>query len=506
MRRLGGRRASGALLVLALLGFDSAQAQSPGAAPGTPTVAPPVAPTTGPSSAATAPGAPRLPTPQPPDHGAEPTGGVQGLGAAVAPAPGAAGAATASTPAAPAAAPAPAPATAGANPHAGIGSDVPRDASAPAGDVPVGAVEALILDASGNPLARTPVRLGILFQRISEGETRSERSGVSDAQGRVRFEGLKVGSEHSYRITVKQAPAEYGSAPFTLGEEAGHRVRLHVFPVTSDVTAAPVGMRGFVYIEPRDDVFQFEVLFRIFNVGAVTWVPKDVVMKLPAGFKAFSSPAGMTDVAFENVEGEGARLKGTFFPGQHDVNLRFQVSKEGDPSAAFAIGMLPRVAEMRVIVEASSQMGLNVEGFEEPQVASNQKGKRVLVTRRLFERGGQGESQFVVNVSGMPVPGPGRWIAVMIAGALVFTGFGAASGRVRLDSASGSRVNHDLLTARELLLQEIVKVEQARRDGALGPRAYADARRTLLESLARLGRDALQPDARVSKAKRKVAA
>ncbi|HYO96557.1 MAG TPA: hypothetical protein VER33_18720 [Polyangiaceae bacterium] len=490
------RRLRCALLMLAALGIGSARAQSPGAAPGTPPVASPVAPATAVGSAAVAPGAPRLPTPQAPDHGAEPSGGAQGAGTGTSAMP--------ATP--PPSAAAPAPAAPSSNPHAGLGSEVPRDESAPAQDVPVGAVEALILDANGNPLASTPVRLGILFQRISEGETRSERSAVSDAQGRVRFDALKVGSEHSYRITVKQAPAEYGSAPFTLGAEAGHRVRLHVFPVTTEVTAAPVGMRGFIYIEPRDDVFQFEVLFRIFNVGAVTWVPKDVIMKLPSGFKAFSSPAGMTDVGFEHVEGQGARLKGTFFPGQHDVNLRFQVSKEGDPTATFGIGMLPRVAEMRVIVEASSQMALGVEGFEEPQVASNQKGKRVLVTRRLFDRGGQAESQFAVTVSGLPVPGPGRWIAVMIAGALAFTGFGAASGRVRLDSARGSRINHDLLTARELLLQEIVKVEEARRDGALGPRAYADARRTLLESLARLGRDALQPEAKASKAKRQAAA
>jgi hypothetical protein len=341
-------------------------------------------------------------------------------------------------------------------------------------------------------LSGIEVRLGILFSRISEGESRSERVLRSDALGRVRFDGLTAASEYTYRASLRSGAAEYASDPFGLNDRVGQRLRLHVLPVTDDIRAALVGMRGFVYIEPRDDVFSFEVLYRVFNIGKVTWVPKDVILRLPAGFKAFNSPKGMSDKGFELVEGEGARLKGTFTPGQSDVNFRFQVPKTSDPSVAFRLGALPRTAELRIIVEASAKMQLSVEGFETPQVSSNQQGKRVLVTRRLLQRGDELDNGVSITVDGIPVPGSGRWIALAIAAALAAVGLASARGYMRLDP-SDLRQDQDLATARELLLSELVDVERAGRKGELGPRAHAEARRTLLDALARLGSSVLAP-------------
>lgn len=385
------------------------------------------------------------------------------------------------------------------NPHA---AGLARDESSPAGDLPKGSIEANILSPDNAPIANAEVRLGIMFQRISEGESRSERSARADAQGRARFDGLNTGSDYSYRVTLKSGAAEYASTPFQLGD-VGHRVLLHVFPVTRDLSQALIGMRSFLYIEPRDDVFVFEVLYRIFNVGNVTWVPNDVVLALPAGFKAFSSQGGMSDVGFEQVEGRGARLKGTFTPGQHDVNLRFQLPKSADSTEVFQVSTLPRIAELRVIAEASPQMRLDVEGFEPVQVAANQQGKRVLVTRKLLERGDELERGFSVTLSGLPVPGYGRWVAVGLALALGVLGFGAANGSVNLGGSESKA--RDLKRAREVLLNELVEVERSRERGDLGPSAYADARRVLLDALARLGRDALEAPAARKRPRRAVA-
>jgi len=372
------------------------------------------------------------------------------------------------------------------NPH---GAAPPRDESAPAPDLPKGTIEAVIVTPDNQPMASADVRLGVMFQRISEGESRSERFGRTNAEGRVRFDGLTNGSDYSYRVTFKSGPAEYASAPFPLGDN-GQRVLLHIFPVTQSIDNALVGMRSFVYIEPRDDVFVFEILYRVFNVGTVTWVPDNVVVRLPAGFKAFSAQRGMTDVMLEAVEGEGARLKGTFTPGQHDVSARFQMPKDADTSVSFRLGTLPRLAELRVIAEASAQMHLEVDGFETPQVSANQQGKRVLVTRKLLERGNELSNGFTITLSGLPVPGYGRWVAVALALAFVGVGLGAARGMLRLDSSQNK--TQDLARARELLLEELVDVERQRNQGDLGPKAYADARRVLLNALARLGRDALE--------------
>lgn len=376
------------------------------------------------------------------------------------------------------------PSVAPPNPHSGV----PRDESAKADDLPRGTIEATLVNAQNVPLPNSDVRLGIMFQRISEGESRSERFARTNAEGKVRFDGLSAGSDYSYRVTFKSGAAEYASMPFALGD-VGHRVLLHVFPVTRDIAEALVGMRSFVYIEPRDDVFVFELLYRVFNVGSVTWVPNDVVLELPKGFKAFNAQRGMTDVGFEVVDGVGARLKGTFTPGQHDLSARFQVPKGTDESATFRMGTLPRVAELRVIAEASSQMRLEVDGFEQPQVAANQ-GKRVLVTRKLLERGDELEKGFTITLSGLPVPGYGRWIAVMLALGLGGVGVAAARGALELGKESSKAA--DLKNAREVLLGELVEVERSRERGDLGPRAYADARRVLLNALARLGPDVLE--------------
>lgn len=376
------------------------------------------------------------------------------------------------------------------------GQSLPQDESSPAPDLPAGQIEALIVNPDGSPLPNTEVRLGIMFQRISEGESRSERFARTDASGRVRFDGLKFGSEHSYRVVVKRDPAEYASLPFNLSEREGHRVKLHMFQVTRDIASAMVGMRGFIYVESRDDVFAFEVLYRIFNVGVVTWVPDNVIVKLPSAFKAFSSPKGMTDVGFEAADGQGARLKGTFFPGQHDVSFRFQLPKEAEPSASFLIGALPRSAEIRVIAEASPQMKLSVEGFDEPHAASNQQGKRVLITRRLLQNGSELNGGVSISLSGLPVPPAGRWYAVALAAVLASLGLLTARGYMRLDDGDDRREGQDRETARELLLAELVEVERARRQGDLGPRAYSDTRRSLLDALSRLGLDALKPQKR----------
>ncbi len=382
------------------------------------------------------------------------------------------------------------------NPHAG--NTIPQNESVPDPALPKGSIEAVILSPDRTPIAGSEVRLGIMFQKISEGESRSERFAKTDANGHARFSDLKVASEYSYRVTVKSGPAEYASLPFNLGE-AGQRVTLYVFPVTRDVNQALIGARGIIYIEPRDEVFALDVLFRVFNIGTVSWVPDNVVIRLPPGFKAVSAQRSMSNTGFEPVDA-GVRLTGTFSPGQHDVSFRFQMPKSGEPSAAFNVGLLPRVFDMRVIAEASSKMHVSVAGFPPTQTDMN-RGKRVVYTQQTAQAGSSNLSSVAISLDGLPVPGPGRWYAVLIAAGLAGIGLLTARGLLQLDERSDP--TYDRQQARELLLEELVEVERARKAGELGPRAYSDAKKTLLDALARLGADVLAP---VRKKRRKVAA
>ena len=372
----------------------------------------------------------------------------------------------------------------GGGPQADINESVPG--------LEPGSITATIVDEQGNPLGGQQVRLGVMFQKIAEGEKRSEKFAQADAQGTVHFTDLTRGSDFAYRVTVHVGPANYQTAPFNLRPDMGQRVVLHVYPSTSEIERAQVGMRGYLYIETRDDVFQCEVLFRAFNVGQNTWVPKDVVVKLPKDFKAFKAQEGMTDVGFEQVDGVGARLKGTFAPGQNEAAFRFQLPKGNDDTLTFRMGLPPHVAEMRVIAEASSTMNLDVEGFQPPVATANNNGQRVLVSvKQLLRRDGE-LKDFVATLSGIPTPGPGRWFAVAIA--VCLCGFGVLGANGKFDSAPGGNdLAADKKRARELLLSELVALEAARRAERIGPRSYAESRSALIDAIARLGLPAEGP-------------
>jgi hypothetical protein len=371
--------------------------------------------------------------------------------------------------------------------HAG-GGMVPQgpepNREEPTTELPAGTVEAVLVDGEERPLAGADVRLGILFQKIAEGESRSSKTGKTSAEGRARFDGLETGSNFAYRVTAKRGEAEYSSSPFNL-RDVGVRVLLHVFPVTSNPSEAVVGLRGYFYVETRDDVFQVETLFRVFNLSKVAWVPKDVVMTLPAGFKAFNAGDPMTDARFEMVDGKGAKLLGTYPPGQHDVSFRFQVPKEASTTASFDVKPPPRTAEMRVIAVTNKSMGLEVEGFEQPREDRGPRGDRVLVTRKVVARGEPEVGSFRIVLTGLPAPDAGRWVAAFIA--LAFASFGGLAAAGKLKPVSTERLESDRARARDLLFEELLTLDQARKNGEIGPIAHERAHRMLVDALARIG-------------------
>jgi len=384
--------------------------------------------------------------------------------------------------------------------HPSTGGEAAQDVSEASPSVEPGAISATIVDERGAPVAGIPVRLGVLFQKVAEGESRSESFTQAGADGTAKFVGLAHGSDHAYRVTVQRGAAVYSSPPFNLRQDMGQRVLLHVYPSTSNIEAAMVGMRGYLYIETRDDVFQCEALFRVFNVGGVTWVPDNVVIRLPQGFKAFKAQEGMTDVRAELVEGVGAKLKGTFSPGQNEVSFRFQVPKNVEDTAVFRMGLPPHVAEMRVIAEASSTMNLDVEGFDRPVPTTNNNGQRVLVAVKQLRRRDEEIKGFVATLSGIPVPGPGRWVAVLLALAFGVGGVFAARGAFD-DVSAGKNELLDKKKARELLLRELVALEAARRAKRIGPRSYQQSHEHLVDAIARLN---LEPERVVRSSKKSV--
>jgi hypothetical protein len=371
-------------------------------------------------------------------------------------------------------------------PHAPAAPHAPeQDAIVAAPEVPAGTIVVRLVDADGDPLPNTDVKLSVQFQKISEGEQRNERHATTDLGGMVRFSGLTTGGDYSYKVSAKSGPAEYSSDPMQLKADMGLMALLHVYPVTRNPAEAGVGAIGYVFVETRADVFQFEVLFRYGNRSSLSWVPEDARMSLPSGFKAFKAGESQTDVRFEEEPGKGVKLKGTFAPGQSSASFRFQLPRHEETSASFDFGLPPHVGEIRFIAEAPVGMEIDVAGFEKPQVDIN-NGQRLLVTRRVAVRGqASGLGGFTASLSGIPTPGSGRWIAVVIA--TLLAGLGVAAFRGKLGNETQADLqNRDAERARRVLLDELVDLERARREDRIGPSTYESARRALVEALARI--------------------
>jgi hypothetical protein len=373
----------------------------------------------------------------------------------------------------------------------------PADVSTPSPAVPGGTVEITLVSGDETPQPNIDVKLGILRQTIAEGDARDTKTARTDAQGKVRFSGLATATDYSYRVSVPRGPATYAAAPFQLKRDVGQSVTLHLFPVTQDINQALVAMRAIVAIEPRDDVFQFEVLFRAFNIGKVTWVPNDITFELPKGAKAFSAQEGMNDTRFatDGDDTSHVRLFGTFVPGQRDATFRFQVPNDGNATADFRMGLLPHVAQVRVIAQSSPGMGMRVENFDPAEPTQDNNGQRLLLTERQLHAGDAQLRDLGITLSGLPTHGVGRWVAVALA--VVAFGWGIEASRrgserpQELDPESVAR-------AREVLIEELVLLEKARRAQEIGPVTYETARRQLVTALSRL-QNAEEPPAKSAK-------
>lgn len=365
------------------------------------------------------------------------------------------------------------------NPHTGMSTA--RDESEPDSSIPKGTIVARIVDGAGQPQPGITVRLGKMFQSIAEGDQRKSESKTTNANGEVSFGGLSTESAYSYRITVTRGPAEYGSTPFRLAEKEGQRVLLHVYPVTRDIAQARIAMRGLVYVQPRDDLFQMEVWFQVYNLGQVTWVPDRVSIDLPAGSKAFTARESMSDVRFELEGDERAVLLGTFSPGQHDVRFAFQVDNPQKESVSFDLSLPPHVGEFRVVAEAAKGMTLSARDYPPVQVSTGPGGDRVLVTQKR----GQDLDDVQFSLGGLPTRGSAPWLAVLIAAVAAGSGVYVASNPPTRGRRRGKR-RAELKQAKKVLLDELVQLESAKRDGTVGPKSYDRTRRALITALARV--------------------
>ncbi|APR83903.1 Hypothetical protein A7982_09252 [Minicystis rosea] len=359
----------------------------------------------------------------------------------------------------------------------------PPDGAVDDPSLPAGTIVVSIKDAQDRPLPQAPIALGILHSTVAKGDSRERKTATTDESGAARFDGLSFGSGHTYEVVTTRGSARYGHPPVGLGDKVGKRIVVHAYDSAARIEDLAVAMQGAVFVSLRESGIQVEQLVSVYNLGPISWMA-DAKFQLPKGFKAFNKADAVGDARIDEIPGEGAALRGTFPPGRTDIEFRYQIPLENSEQQTFSVDLPPRVAMARVIAEASRNMALGVSGFPDAQRTEGRDGKRLLITEHQATRAEGGIPRVEIRLSGLPTPGPGRWVAVLLAiGALVA---GIVYFNEHKSAALDDDARRDLLEAREALLGEIVALERAHKSGEIGAKTYARIRVSLLDALSRI--------------------
>jgi hypothetical protein len=382
----------------------------------------------------------------------------------------------------------------GANPHAILAPPTSPTAE-PDTTLPRGSIEVSVADPQGRPYGNAEIVLGIM-QSMGGREERREKT---DAQGSYTFRNLPVGSGQAYRVNVSSGGAKFSSNPFRLPDQGGYRVRIPLQATTRDDKMI-FSLVGQTVIELRDERLHVTESMRLANAGDTVYVFPEggLVVELPQSFTAFQWQDQMTDQKATEVKDKGFRLVGSLPPGSLQLMWSYDLERDGT-SVKLPVSMPFRTYNYRVISEAPEGLKLRVNGFPEPERISDQ-GRDLLFTQLRKAPPEAPIGALTVRIDGIPGPGPGRWVAVVLA--LIAVLYGLTRALSRADDAQDRRT---VLSARKASLLEAAKTLEAElKQGEVGPQFHARRMDEIQTELAMVLRDEelLGPASRELKAAR----
>jgi hypothetical protein len=371
------------------------------------------------------------------------------------------------------------------NPHAvahTVGStpeifEPPEDTEKPDPSLPAGTIAVELLDLDGRALPGEMVTLGILINSISKGDSRKHLEARTDDGGQAVFGGLEAASNIAYRVSSGFQGGAFAARPFQLEPAKARRVVLHVYPVTHDLQQALVIAEVTIAAEVRDDRIQLEEVLTVHNLGRTAWQPEAVHLALPEGVTGFSVQPSMSDQGVDEVDGS-AKLRGTFSPGHHTVDFRWQLPWSGGKDLDFDVGLPPHVAVARVLMPAAADIQLAAAGFPPSEIRRDARGQRFLFTERQLRPDDPKLTMLRIGIHGLPTPGPERQVALAIAACTVAAGIAFAFVRRSRD------LRADPVPVRAALLEDLAALERARSASQVGPKTYEKVRMEIIDAIA----------------------
>ncbi len=360
----------------------------------------------------------------------------------------------------------------------GLHEPVP-DSSEPDPSLPKGTLVVELLDADDHPVPGRTFTLGIVRQSIAQGDKRERRELTTGPEGSLRLDGLGTESAIAYRISAQEGPASFAATPFRLPDNVGHRVRLHVVPVTTNVDEALIAMQVVALVDVKDDRVIIQQAIVAYNFGRNAFFANDLPLALPTGATALSAQQSMSDRTIALVDGV-AKLRGTFPPGESTLEYQWQLPYGETANVDLAIGLPPHVAVARAMAVAGPGNTLQVDGFTTPQEGSDARGQRVLVTEKSFRRDEPPATTLTLHVGGLPTPGPARWVAAALA---LLAALGTVLWALRARREEARKPASEALES--LAKAHAGELAAARASGEVGPETFEAEKRRLVDDLAR---------------------
>ncbi len=352
-------------------------------------------------------------------------------------------------------------------------SGIPR----PVTDLPDGTVSVRVIRGSfDNNVAGQDVELH------AGSDTRTTKT---DQDGRAEFSGIAAGTPVTFTASVDGEALESQEFPFP--GTGGVRLMLvatdkNAAAVPDAVSAAVVlGDRSRIVFEPDDELVRMYYLLDVQNTGAAPAnPPTEFAFDLPEGAAGAGLLEGTSPQA--QLAGTHVRVPGPFAPGQTVVQIGAQFPTT-DGTLEVTQAFPAALAQVAVIVRK-----LGTTAITSPQITNQEEfteqGETYIQAVGPPVSAGQ---PITLTLSGMPHHSllPHR-IALSLAFLIAVIGAFAAIRAPEPDRAAAAAEHKRLVSKREKLLAQLVRLESEHRRGRSDGDRYAGRREELMAALERV--------------------
>lgn len=352
-------------------------------------------------------------------------------------------------------------------------SGIPR----PVTDLPDRAISVRVIrgDLSNN-ITNHPVQLRVGSKTLTE---------KTDASGRAEFKDLAAGEPVTASTDVDGEHLE--SQQFPVPQQGGVRLML----VATDKSKAPatepnaqpvsgqvvISNESRIVMQPTEEAIDVYYLLDVSNTARVPVNPaKMFAFDLPQAAQGATIMEGSSPLA--TLQKNRLAIPGPFPPGHTFVQVAYELPAT-DGTATISQVFPANIEQFGVVVKKVGDTA-----FTSPQVP-NQKEMPAEGDMYIAGSGGAVAAGQPVrlNVTGIPHQNPApRWIALGLAVAIIGMGVWASTSSED-DKAAAAAERKRLVSKRDKLLNDLVRLEQDRRHGKVDDRRYTSRREELVAAL-----------------------